>query len=206
MTITRAGITLLVQAFGDGVQSRGRRLTRQRHHYRQLPLRTLIDLADAGARQDVMELVDHQRSPGFGQRRRRRTSEERRDTSKSLGGNEVALGPAVEALGPALACQNSTMILEIELADPGRCRRCGRFRMGTGEIVRRRCKSGLREEREAAQHRLGLDQLCRRAAAAIAIAHRLQHFAGMTLVSVRAARREAGMPDPPGRCRCPQAC
>ena len=150
---------------------------------RQLRLGVLVDLADAAARQDVVELVAQQHAPGRLERSRELAAGERDERAQGLRGHEVALGAPVRALGAALGRERAAVQLEVEVARPGRhvggLRRAREERVDTSEAL-----DGQR--REAVERRDPLHHLLGRAAAAVAVADRQQAL-GMRVPAARAA-------------------
>ena len=110
-------------ARGDRVEVVGGDAVARGDDAAELRLRHLVDLADARAGQDVVELVAEEHPPLRLERRGQRLAEQRRHARQGLGGDQRPLGPAVEELGAALRRQRAAVELEIDLADPDRQRR-----------------------------------------------------------------------------------
>ena len=109
------------EAGGDGGEAVGGDAVAFGDDAGELVLGFLVDLADAGAGQDVVELVAQEHAPVRLQRRRAPASPRRVAIEASgLGGDERALGAAVEVLGAALGGERAAVELEVHLADPDR--------------------------------------------------------------------------------------
>ena len=143
----------------------------------ELALGLLVDLADAGAGQDVVELVAEQDPPLRLERGRQRRAEQRRHAAEGLGGDQRPLGPAVQELGAALRGQRAAVELEVDLADPDRQRGVlVHGGVGLGEPVGDLDRAERGHDGEIGELPLALEHLLGRAAAAVAIAEGQQAF------------------------------
>ena len=158
-------------ARGDGGEAVGGDAVAFGDDAAELRLRLLVDLADAGAGQDVVELVAQQHPPLRLERGRQRLAEERRHAAEGLGGDQRPLGAAVQELGAALGGQGAAVELEVHLADPDRQRGVlVHGGVGLGEPVGDLDRAERGHDGEVGELPLAVEHLLGRAAAAVAVA------------------------------------
>ena len=139
-----------------------------------------------------MELVAQQHPPLRLQRRRERSAAQRRERAEHLGGDEVALGPAVRALGAALGGERPAVQLEVELADPGRRPALVRAALGPREEVVDPAEALAGQRGEGGQLARPLGHLGREPAPAVAVADGQQALRVAIAAAVVAPGGECG--------------
>ena len=137
----------------------------------ELVLGLLVDLTDAGAGKDVVELVAEHHAPVLLERRRDRRAEQRRHARQRLGRDQGALGPPMQVFRAALRGQRAAVELEIHLADPDRqvgivLHLAVDLAIPLGDVDR----PERRHDRKIGELALALEHLRGRPAAAVAIA------------------------------------
>jgi hypothetical protein len=135
----------------------------------ELGFGVLIHFADGGAGQDVVELVLEHDTPLRLERLRRSGADEMGERGDGLGGDQRALGLAVQALDAGLGGERGAMQFEIDFAGPDR-ELCMRLFVGARKIVGDVAPAGFGQDGEIAQLGFALDHFGRGATAAIAIA------------------------------------